>query len=259
MVANRTSNDLEPLQEIRRCVNQFGRISVDELSQKLSLSQEVINSGLQTLAERRQIVLTYNGGASLTVGLNDLSLALRTQRQSEEKGQIAEYCTGMIQNGDTVFLDSSSTALAIASHLKDRSQLTVISNCLGVVQQLPRKPDWQIIVPGGAYQWETDSLVGLKGVELIQAMQVERGFFGAHGISLTEGATDVSQEQAQLKRLLSGLCRQVIVAVDATKWNQVGRYPFAKLDQITLIVTDSEAQVESIEQVRARGIEVIVV
>ena len=253
------SNSEERQQEIHRLVNRFGRISVDELSQQMDIPREIINSDLQSLAERRQIVLTFNGGASLTVGLNDLSLALRAQKQSEVKEQIAGFCAGIIQDGETIFLDSSSTALAIALYLKSRWCLTLISNCLGLVQHLPHKPDWQILMPGGAYQWETDSLIGLKSSELLQALQIDKGFFGAYGIDLTAGLTDISEEQAKFKELLVDQCHQVIVAVDSTKWNQVGRYRFARLNQTSLIVTDSLAPSEAVDQVRVQGIQVTVV
>jgi DeoR/GlpR family transcriptional regulator of sugar metabolism len=78
-------------QEIHWCVNRAGRISVEELSQQLNIPIELLNSDLKTLAERRKIVLTYNGAASLTVGMDDIYLALRAQRQSEEKGYIGEF------------------------------------------------------------------------------------------------------------------------------------------------------------------------
>jgi DeoR/GlpR family transcriptional regulator of sugar metabolism len=253
------SNVEERQQEIHKLVKQYGRISVDEISQQIGIPREIANSDLQALAERRRIVLTYNGAASLTVGLNDLSLALRTQQQSEEKEQIAMFCVGMIQDGDAIFLDGSSTALSVASHLKNHRRLTLVSNCLGLVQQLPHRPDWQILMPGGAYHWETDSLDGSKSSELLQGLQVDKGFFGAYGINLTAGLTDISAEQAMFKALVVNQCRQMIVMVDSTKWNQVGRYPFARLEQASLIVTDSLAPGEAIEQVRAQGIQVTIV
>ncbi len=254
-----TSGDIkaeERQEEIRRFVNRAGRISVDELSQQLNIPVDIINSDLKALTEKRKIVLTYNGAASLTVGMHDVSVALRTQRQSEEKAQIGEFCTGMIQNDDTIFLDSSTTALAIASHLENRSNLTIISNCLRLIQQLPHKSDWNVLVPAGIYQWETDSLVRLVDIQSYGKLPIKKGFFGAHGISLSEGLTDVSEEESKVKQLLVGLCRQVIVAIDSTKWDRVGRYPFAQLDHVNLIVTDFEAPVDSIEKVRAKGIEV---
>lgn len=256
MFANSAANTEDRLHEIQWRVNQSGRISIDELTQQLGLSKEIIFEDLQTLAQRGQIVLTHNGAASLTVGMYDLSLALRSQRQSEEKEQIGQYCAGVIEDNDTIFLDSSSTAIAIAPHLKHRANLTVISNCLRTIHQLPNKPNWRILMPGGLYQWETDSLVRLKDIEALMDTKIDKGFFGAHGVSVTQGVTDVSQEEAEVKELIVGLSRQVIVAIDSTKWNQIGRYPFARVDQVSLIVTDFEAPQEALDQVRLSGVEI---
>jgi len=256
MSTYRASNAEDRLHEIHSRVNQSGRISVDELTQQLGLPKETITADLQTLAERRKIVLTYNGAASLTVGMYDLSLALRAQRQSEEKEQIGLFCAGLIENNDTIFLDSSSTAIAIAPYLKNLANLTVISNCLRSIHQLPNKPKWRILMPGGLYQRETDSLVGLKDLEDLTKAQIDKGFFGAHGVSVTQGITDVSEEEARVKQLFVGLSRQVIVAIDSTKWNQIGRYPFAQLEQVSLIVTDLDAPKEVLDPVRAKGVEI---
>ena len=147
----------------------------------------------------------------------------------------------MIRDGDAIVLDSSSTALAIAQHLKYHRYLTVITNSLTVAQELLDAPGVTVVLPGGTVRRDTASLVGTDGLALLSPLNLQKGFFGAHGITLAEGLTDVSAEEAEVKRPLVGMCRQVIAVVDATKWGRLGLASFASLEEVNTIVTDSHA------------------
>jgi DeoR/GlpR family transcriptional regulator of sugar metabolism len=74
-----------------------------------------------------------------------------------------------------------------------------------------------------------------------------------------EGLTDVSVEEAEVKRVLVGLCRQVVAVLDATKWGRVGLASFAALDQIDIIISDQSAPADQVAQVRAAGVDVLLV
>ena len=149
-----------------------------------------------------------------------------------EKGRIGAAGAAMIMDGDAIFLDSSSTALAIAQSLKGRRYLSVVTNSLSIAQELLDAPGVNVVLLGGTLRRETASLVG-GGLDDLRQFNIQRGFFGAHGISLTEGLTDVSLEEAELKRPLVGMCRRVIATLDGTKWGRVGLDSFAALAKFT--------------------------
>jgi len=107
--------------EILRQLSQNGRVSVAELSRHFGVSEVTIRSDLQALAEGNLVVRTHGGAVPATRGLYDLSLAARRQRQVQEKGRIGQAGAALIADGDAIFLDSSSTALAIAARLKDHT------------------------------------------------------------------------------------------------------------------------------------------
>jgi DeoR/GlpR family transcriptional regulator of sugar metabolism len=156
-------------------------------------------------------------------------------------------------------LDSSSTALAIASYLKQRRYLTVVTNSLTVAHELLDAPGVAVVLPGGTVRRDTASLVGTDGLGLLGQFNLQKGFFGAHGITLAEGLTDVSAEEAEVKRPLVGMCRQVIAVVDATKWGRLGLASFANLEEVNTIVTDSHAPADQVAAVRDAGVEVVLV
>ncbi|MCB0021697.1 MAG: DeoR/GlpR transcriptional regulator, partial [Caldilinea sp.] len=92
----------------------------------------------------------------------------------------------------------------------------------------------------------------------IRGFNLQKGFFGAHGLDLEAGLTDVSAEEAAVKRPLAAMCRQVVAVLDATKWGRVGLASFADLEQITVIITDEGAPPDMVRQVRDAGVQVVI-
>jgi DeoR/GlpR family transcriptional regulator of sugar metabolism len=249
----------ERRQQILKHVNQAGRVSVAELSQWLGVSEVTIRSDLQALAERNLIIRTHGGAIPASGGVYELALARRQQQQVEEKSRIGEVAAAMIDDGDAVFIDSSSTALAIVPHVQRHRQLTIITNSLVVAQEMRGATGVTVVMPGGTLQPDTASLIGIDGLEVLQKFNIQKGFFGAHGLSLPEGLTDVSADEAEVKRRLVARCRQAVAVLDATKWGQIGLASFAQLEEIDTIITDLNAPAGMVEQVRALGMEIILV
>ena len=187
------------------------------------------------------------------------SLSLRRQQQSDEKARIGAAGAALIANGDAVFLDSSSTTLAIAQQLKNHRDVTLITNSLAIAQETLDTPGLTVVMPGGTLRRETASLVGSDGLDLLRQYNIRLGFFGAHGITLEDGLTDVSAAEAETKRPLVHMCRQVIAVLDASKWGRVGLASFADLKDVQTIITDLHAPERMLQQVRALGIDVTIV
>jgi DeoR family transcriptional regulator, aga operon transcriptional repressor len=248
----------ERRQEILRRVDRAGRVSVSQLSQQLGVSEVTIRADLQALAKRHLVIRTH-GGAIPSGGLYELALALRQQRQVQEKSRIGQAGAALVLDGDAIFLDSSSTALAIVQHLKSHRYSTIITNSLAVAQEIQDAPHIKVVIIGGTLQRETASLIGLDGLEIVRKFNIQKGFFGAHGFNLPEGLTDVSADEAEVKRALVRMCRQTIAVLDATKWGRVGLASFAQPAEIDTVITDADAPTDLIESVRSVGIEVVIV
>jgi len=244
----------ERQQAILAEIIRSGRVSVADLSRQFGVSEVTIRSDLQALAARNLIVRTHGGAVPVTNGMNDLALALRRQRQVQEKSRIGEAGAAMVADGNAIFLDASSTSLAIAQHLKEHRHLSIITNSLAVAQEMLDAPGVTVFMFGGAVQRETASLIGTDGLTLLDRFNIQKGFFGAHGVSDPEGLTDVNAEVAAVKRPLVTRCREVIAVLDATKWGQTGIASFAALDDIDTIITDAAAPAELIEKMQAHGI-----
>ena len=130
------------------------------------------------------------------------------------------------------FLDASSTALALAHALRQHRDLTILTNSLVVAQSMLDAPGVTVVMTGGALQRDTVSLMGTDGLAILRKYNIKTGFFGAHGLSFPEGLTDVSAGEAEVKRPVVAMCRQVVALIDATKWGRVGPASFARPEDL---------------------------
>lgn len=239
--------------EILKRARQDGRVAVTGLSQEFGVSEVTIRTDLQVLAEQALLVRTH-GGAVPAARMQDTSLTLRRQLQVDEKKRIGAAAAARVANGESIFLDTSSTALVMARHLRQHRDLTVFTNSLAVSQVFLDTPGVTVVMPGGTLQRDTVSLIGVDGLEFLRRFNIQKGFFGAHGLSFPEGLTDVSTTEAELKRHVLKMCREVIAILDATKWGRIGMASFARLEDLNRIITDVSAPADLVERAAASGI-----
>lgn len=249
----------ERRQQVLQRVRDKGRASVAQLSEEFGVSEVTIRNDLQALAERNLIVRTHGGAVPSTDGLYELALAMRLQQQVQEKSRIGEAGANLVENGDAIMLDSSSTALAIARHLKKHRHLTIVTNSLAVAQEMLDAPGVTVVMAGGRVRRDTASLVGGGGLDILRKFNIQKGFFGAHGITVQDGLTDVSADEAAVKRRWVGMCRQVIAVLDATKWGKVGLLSFAPLEQVSAVISDGDAPADLVDEIRSYGVNIILV
>lgn len=254
-----TTNNYYPAerqQKILDLVNRDGRAMVSQLVQLFGLSEVTIRADLKALAKDNLIIRTH-GGAVAAPKPPELSLLIRSQKNIAEKELIGIKAASLVLDGEAIFLDTSSTSLAIAKQLKHHRELTILTNSLAIAQTMLDAPKVTVVMIGGQLSRETVSLVGVDGFDLLKNFNIQKGFFGAHGISDPEGLTDVSLAEAEVKRYILPMCRLVYAVFDSTKWNQVGLASFARLDQIHHIVTNQLVSTEMAEKLKNYGIGMI--
>ncbi len=249
----------ERRQTIVDLIQDEGRVSVSNLSDRFGVSEVTIRADLKALADQGHLLRTHGGAIPIGYGLQELSLTRRRQQRIAEKARIASAAAAFVGDGEAVFLDSSSTALAIVDHIKQRRDLTVITNSLVVAQEMLGLPNVSVVMPGGTLHHDTASLIDAGGLALLERYHIARGFFGAHGLTLEDGLTDVSEPEANLKRPLVQMCYEVIAVLDDTKWGRAGVASFAWVRDIDRVITTGDAPETLVSAVRARNVDVVLV
>lgn len=246
----------ERRQAILSALEDAGQLSVSELSARFDVSEVTIRSDLQALSEQGFLLRT-RGGAMATQVMPEMSFDIRQQQHAEQKTRIGKAAAKLVQPGDTVAIDASTTAQAIIPHIRHLPELMVVTNSLKAALSFLGYPNVHVILPGGSLRRESISLVGQADCDLIQNIHIRTGFFGARGLSVTEGVTDVNMEEVKTKQALVERCQRVVVLADARKWGQVATATFAPLEQVDIIITDIEAPTEMVGAARLLGAEVI--
>ena len=251
----------ERRQQIIRMLEEEQRVTVPELSQHFAVSEVTIRKDLTWLEAQGQVVRTH-GGAILTSSdatTSEIDFDKRERLQSAQKERIGEAAASYVQDGETIALDASTTALAMAPFLKSKRELTVVTNGVRTGMELLQAPSVSVLMLGGMLRQESFSLVGTWGRAVLQQVHISKAFVGARGLTMNEGLTDVNSEEVELKRAIVDGAKEVIAVIDASKWNQVTLATFCPLERLTRIITDTEAPAQMVKQVRKMGIEVIVV
>jgi DeoR/GlpR family transcriptional regulator of sugar metabolism len=235
------------------------RVTVEQLARALKVSPVTVRADLAELERRGRLVRIHGGAMAATKAAHELNFEHRAQIQHTAKHAIGKYAASLVRDGDSIFLDASTTALELARQVSDRRELTVITNSLRSAQELATFPNITVIMPGGIVRREAFSLVGRWSADLIQEFNISRAFMGARGFTLQEGLTDVNPDEVALKRAIVQVAKQVVALMDHSKWNQVALASFCSVEQLTTIITDKRAPRKMVQEAQARGIQVVLV
>jgi len=233
-------------------------VSVNELSEIFNTHKVTIRNDLTELQNKGVLKRTHGGVTIINANKAELSFTTRERLQVKEKRYIGEIAASMIKDGESIILDASTTVLEIAKRIKNRKELTVITNGIRIALELFECEGITVLMPGGRVRKDSVSLVGDFGEEILDKYNVSKGFFGAKGITIKEGLTDVNEYEVQIKRTMVKKSKEVIAVIDYTKWNKIAFVSFASINKVNKIITDKKAPLDVIKNLRNKGIEVII-
>lgn len=215
------------------------RVLVAELSQEYGVTEETIRRDLDKLEKEGYVKKTY-GGAVLNENTNiEMPLRIREKTNRREKQMIAKLAAEMVEDGDSIILDASSTSLMVAQELKDRKKLTVITNSLEVLIELSKSKRIKVISTGGTLKSSSLSLVGKNAEKTLENFYVDKAIVSCKGLDIKKGATDSTEAAAEIKQSMISCAKKLILVVDSTKF---GRISFAKILDLRegdVLVTDA--------------------
>ncbi len=245
----------ERRQQILRRLEQHQRVSVNELSDELGVSAVTIRQDLRTMEQDGLLIRTH-GGATLPqqkAMTSELAFEVRLGKNRQEKEAIGKVAAQLVKNNFAIAMDGSTTALAIAPHLKQFDYLVIATNSLIIAQQFLDKRNFKVLLPAGQLRIDSVSLVGAP--ETLPDVNFNIGFFGAHGVTLEAGITEMSEEEASIKGVLMSRCVESYILVDSTKWDKIAPFTFADVGQVKIITT-TLAPSDQIREFRKANVQV---
>lgn len=230
---------IERRREILVKLQQDGRVFVGDLSRYYQVTEETIRRDLEKLEADGMAKKTY-GGAVLADSLNvDLPYYVRKQTNVKSKEKIAAVIADMIQDGDHIMLDASSTAVYVVKKMKHLKNITIITNSIEVLIELADVTGWKVFSTGGMVKEGALSLTGHQAEEMIDRYHVDKAIISCKGIDLRFGISDSNEPDVEIKRHMLSAAKQTILAVDSSKFDKVSFVRMGSFEQIDTIVTDT--------------------
>jgi len=201
--------------------------------------------------------MRVHGGAVLNEQdqFQNNSFLRRFQQNTIAKLAIAREAAVLVNDGDSILLDASSTAYYLARDLSERQKLRVMTNGFEVARELAQNSSNTVILIGGVVNNDSSSVTGLLSERIIAELHIEKAFFSCSGFSLERGMTEVYFAEAQLKHKALESSQQVIALIDSNKFGKEHLTPFARPDQITHLITDSGLASEWATKLKDAGVE----
>jgi len=246
-------------QRILSSIREQGQARVTELCRLFDASEATIRRDLEELDEAG-LVKRIHGGAILTQEAADESAILqRLEKDGAQKRLIAQAAASMVRDGDTIFLGSGSTILYMLPFMKERKGITVVTNSLPVISRLIEFPDFKTVVVGGVVRKSELSFVGHISVRTLEELRADKVFLGIEAIHLDHGLTNSFPEETMTDRAIVQISSKVVMLADYSKFNKVHASYWGPLNMMQVIITDWMTDESVIEQLKAAGVQVVVV
>ncbi len=247
----------ERQQAILDFLKEHHAAGVNQLSRMLFVSETSIRRDLTRLEKAGLVQKTY-GGAILVQGENEvLALNARLEANKEAKILIARKAAGMVTNGSVVFLDSSSTALCMVPYLGKLQSLSVITNGARLAVAFADYPHVRVYCSGGLLAAHIYSFNGAIAQQALRTMQADMSFVSVKALDPQMGAFCVSEEEAQIRRIMLDNSRRRVLLCSAKKLGNVSTFRLCGLDEIECVATDKAPEGSLREAFEAKGVRVL--
>ncbi len=211
-----------------------------ELARHFDVTDETIRRDLEFLDAENKLIRTHGGALRIEKCAVDMPLQKRLKENRAAKQEIAKKAVTLIKEGETIFLDASSTVLTLAEILPDM-EITVITNAHDCVVPLMNQSKINLIATGGKLDRFSHSYGGMMAWTMLRKFSIDKAFFSCNGIDIERGASEVAESHAEFKENVLPLCSERILLCDSTKFGIRSTRFFADMTIIDRVITDSNA------------------
>ncbi len=237
-------------------------VKITDLGTRFGVSEVSIRRDLERL-EQLGLLKRVHGGAVAVPNTSSPRDPSRALSHASEKERIGRAAAALIREGERIIFDSGTTAIQVARNIPGdlitAGNLTVITCSLPIVQELGSWKNIHLILLGGVYLHEYQTLVGPQAIEALKGLHADKMFVGADGLTFTNGVTTANVLEAEVDRALVRSASKIIVVSDSSKIGVIGLTTIMPITEIHTLITDDKASPDFAETLRGYGIEVLLV
>lgn len=238
-----------------------GQVYVTELSKEFEVSEVTIRNDLEQLEKKDMLVRARGGALRIESSVSaDHRLSDKDKLHHEEKSRIGKCAAKLINDNDTIIIDSGTTTIEIIKNLPEVKELTIITNALNIVNQLvaQNNANVNIIMLGGYLRRNSLSLVGPLADKNLLHLFVDKVFLGVDGFDIKYGIYTPNIEEAYINQKMIDLAKEVILVADSSKFQRKSMGFICETSRIHTVVTDEGLAPEDRKQLTDMGIKLII-
>ena len=236
-----------------------GKVIVSELARDFGVTEETIRRDLDKLDRDGIASKTYGGAVARQSSAFSIDLPYNVRETVSvlEKQYIAGKIAEMINDGERIMLDSSSTALYVVKRLKEKKDLTIITNSVKILLELADKQDWTVLSTGGVLKKGALSLTGSSAEKMISSYHVNTVICSCKGVDTSLGVTDSNESDSQIKQAMLASAERRILALDADKFDKRSFVRICDPSMLDVIVTNTAPSEKWISFCADNGVEIV--
>lgn len=243
--------------QIMEILRREERVLVGPLADRFGVSEETIRRDLAALEQMGLAAKCY-GGATLAEGRNAPPFRVRKKLNVEEKKAVASRVAALVQDGEFIMLDDSSTSYFILKALHGKNGLTIVTNSIETILELSgRHENWNVISTGGNLDQDVFAFFGRQTEETIRTFHVDKAILSSTGLDRQGRFTEAGIENANVKRAMMDSARETILAMDRFKFGCTAFMTVDSIQNVSAVVTDADPGPEWREFLREKGVKLI--
>lgn len=235
--------------DILKAIIDSPKISVNELAQRFHISPITIRRDMQFL-EDQNLITRFYGGATPT---SEARETIDDNLVSKYRRLISEYAASLVEDNDSLFINTSMTALDMVRHIKSDNVTVITNNGFAIHKETP--PGVNVFLTGGEIRQPKEALVGEFAERNLLSVNAKKAFIGCSGLSFEDGMTTENANEVKLNELmLTRAGSEAYILADHTKIGKSSSFKTCDIGIVTHIITDELAPKEEIERFKEQGI-----
>jgi len=242
------------INQLKEYVFEHESVSLEELVRHFDVSMNTIRRDVKDLVDSGVFRKVYGG-----VSVNHSTLVVfdeRKDRNLTKKQEIGRLAAQHVEDGDVIFIDSGTTTIEMLSFISQK-QITVVTNNFDFIHQAKPYPGLSIFSTGGMFERKTDSFVGFQSIELLKKYNINKAFVASTGVSLTNGVTNSSPLETDIKSTVVQKSLNVFLLIDDSKFDKYALTTYCSLSDIDVLVTNSTPSEEYLRYAEEHNVKIV--
>lgn len=244
------------LTKMEEYIRKNGSVSLDDLCREFDVSKNTVRRDVAQIVEQTDIRKIY-GGVSVQRNVIPPPFAERSAVNQDVKESLGRKAAQYVNDGDIIYVDSGTTTCRMIDYLGDRSNVTIVTHSLDVINRAVAQPGLNIIALSGTLNRKTLSFTGQSTIDVLQDLNISKAFMAANGLSVKNGATQSTSIEFAIKKCVVNRSETVYMMIERRKIGSVSLLTYCPLERIDTIITEKKPEQAFCDEYTALGGQIV--